>query len=82
MLELRDATAGYGDPAGARVVLSGLRLRLAPGERLGLFGPSGSGKTTITRLLTFQLRLWSGQYLLDAQPVIGTGWAVPAEVRR
>ena len=82
MLELRDATAGYGDPAGARVVLSGLRLRLAPGERVGLLGPSGSGKTTVTRLLTFQLRLWSGQYLLDAQPVIGTGWAVPAEVRR
>ena len=82
MLELRDATAGYGDPAGDPAVLSGLRLRLAPGERLGLLGPSGSGKTTVTRLLTFPLRLWSGQYLLDAQPVIGTGWAVPAEVRR
>ena len=82
MLELRDATAGYGNPAGDPAGLSGLRLRLAPGERLGLLGPSGSGKTTVTRLLTFQLRLWSGQYLLDAQPVIGTGWAVPAEVRR
>lgn len=82
MLELRDVTVGYGDPARAPAVLSGLQVRLAPGERLGLLGPSGSGKTTIIRLLTFQLPLWSGEYLVDAQPVNGTGWAVSAEVRR
>ena len=62
------------------MVLSGLRLRLAPGERVGLLGPSGSGKTTITRLLTFNCGC--GRANTCWTPVIGTGWAVPAEVRR
>lgn len=82
MLELRDVTAGYGDPARARPVLEDFTLSLEAGQRRGLLGPSGSGKTTITRLLGFQLAPWAGSYRLDGEPVTDTGWGVPAAVRR
>ncbi len=45
-------------PGGARPVLSGLQLTLAPGERIAIRGDSGSGKTTLSSLL---LRLWDPQ---------------------
>jgi thiol reductant ABC exporter CydC subunit len=35
----------------SRPVLSGLSLRLDPGERVALVGPSGAGKTTVANLL-------------------------------
>lgn len=82
MLELRDATTGYGQASRATPVLEDFGLSVPPGQRWGLLGPSGSGKTTITRLLSFQLPLWSGSYLLDGQPVTRTGWDVPAVHRR
>ena len=36
---------------GTRTILLDLRLRVAPGEFIGLLGPSGSGKTSLLRLL-------------------------------
>jgi heme exporter protein A len=37
--------------AGATVILADVRLRVAPGEALGVFGANGAGKTTLLRLL-------------------------------
>ncbi|WP_444429291.1 ATP-binding cassette domain-containing protein [Rhodobacter capsulatus] len=36
---------------GATVILGALRLRVEPGEVLGIAGPSGSGKSTLLRIL-------------------------------
>jgi ABC-type multidrug transport system ATPase subunit len=43
--------AGVSRAFGATVVLRGVDLRLAPGERLALFGNNGAGKTTLLRIL-------------------------------
>src|SRR5919197_6106577 len=37
--------------AGARVLVAGATLRVAPGDRIGLVGRNGAGKTTTMRVL-------------------------------
>jgi macrolide transport system ATP-binding/permease protein len=46
-LRARDITKSYGD----RVVLPGIDLTAAPGQRLGLVGENGVGKSTLLRIL-------------------------------
>ncbi|MDR1646934.1 MAG: ATP-binding cassette domain-containing protein [Zoogloeaceae bacterium] len=41
--------------------LSGLRLRLAPGCRIGLLGRNGAGKSTLMKLLAGELPLLAGE---------------------
>ncbi|MCW8874222.1 MAG: ATP-binding cassette domain-containing protein, partial [Gammaproteobacteria bacterium] len=59
LLRLEEAAVGYGD----RPLLSGVRLDLAPGARIGLLGPNGAGKSTLIKLLAGELALRSGQRL-------------------
>jgi len=47
LLRLEEAAAGYGE----RAVVRGVRLGLAPGDRLGLLGANGAGKSTLVKLL-------------------------------
>jgi ATP-binding cassette, subfamily F, member 3 len=50
------AVAGYpGAP-----ILEGLKLLIAPGERIGLLGPNGAGKSTLVRTLAGELPVLSG----------------------
>lgn len=56
LLEVDDLHVGYG-----RVpVLRGLSLRVAEGERVGLFGPNGHGKSTLLRTISGLHRATSG----------------------
>jgi phosphonate transport system ATP-binding protein len=54
-------------PPGGRVLLSGIDLALAPGERIALVGPSGAGKTTLLRTLNGQLPPAAGEVRLGGQ---------------
>ena len=54
---LEDVSAGYA----GRAVVSGIRLTLRPGARLGLLGPNGAGKSTLIKLLAGENEPLSGQ---------------------
>jgi len=53
---------------GARLVLQGLDLRIAPGEIYGLLGPNGAGKTTLIRAICGRLKLEGGSMAIAGQP--------------
>jgi iron complex transport system ATP-binding protein len=52
-----------------RVVLRGVDLAIAPGERLALIGPNGAGKSTLLRALAGLVPVRSGRVTLDGDPV-------------
>lgn len=54
---------------GARRVIDGVDLALAPGELLCLLGPNGSGKSTLLHALTGLASPVSGEVLLDGKPI-------------
>jgi ATP-binding cassette subfamily F protein 3 len=50
---------GWGDKA-QRVILTSIKLLIAPGDRIGLLGPNGAGKSTLVRTLAGELPALSG----------------------
>lgn len=69
-VEFRDVHFGYVE---GREVLRGLSLTLEPGKITALAGPSGAGKTTTADLLLKLLQPWSGEILVDGQPLSEVG---------
>ena len=57
LIRLHDAAVGYGE----RTVLSGIKLSLEPGQRIGLVGPNGEGKSTLVKLLAGELDIRNGE---------------------
>ncbi|WP_433532849.1 anchored repeat-type ABC transporter ATP-binding subunit [Micromonospora sp. CA-263727] len=53
---------------GGRPVLRGVRLRVAPGDLVGLVGPNGAGKTTLLRAVLALVRRRSGRVLVAGVP--------------
>jgi ATP-binding cassette subfamily C protein CydC len=62
VLELTDLAAGW--PGADAASVTGVTLRLAPGDRVHLAGPSGAGKTTLAQALVRFLD-YTGSYRLD-----------------
>jgi ATP-binding cassette subfamily B protein len=69
-VEFRDVRFGYVED---KEVLHGLSLTLAPGKITALAGPSGAGKTTTADLLLKLFEPWSGEILVDGQPLSEAG---------
>ena len=61
---LEDVSFGYG---AERPVLSGVSLRVRPGERLALMGPSGVGKSTLGALVARFFDPTEGRVLIDGR---------------
>ena len=57
LLALENQAGGYQD----RTVVAGLRLTIAPGDRLALLGRNGAGKSTVMKLLAGTLPATGGQ---------------------
>lgn len=66
-LEASDVHAGYreGD------VISGLNLRIGPGDFIGLVGPNGSGKTSFIKSMSGELRPREGIVCLSGDDIYG-----------
>jgi len=71
LLELDEVATGYGAPDEDAPLLSGVRLHIAPGERLGLLGRNGAGKSTLIKLLAGELQVWQGRCNKAASLKIG-----------
>jgi ATP-binding cassette subfamily B multidrug efflux pump len=65
-IEFQDLHFHYGKRGG---VMSGLNLRVRPGEKIGLVGPSGAGKSTLVNVLLRLYELESGRILIDGQDI-------------
>lgn len=71
-VEFRNVHFGY---VPDREVLHGINLVLEAGKTTALAGPSGAGKTTTADLLLKLFEPWSGEILLDGQPLGQAGCA-------
>jgi ATPase subunit of ABC transporter with duplicated ATPase domains len=65
---------------GAAVVLEGVSLTVAPGDRLGVVGPNGVGKSTLLRALAGLVPLDAGR--VDLAPPTATVGLLPQEPDR
>jgi heme exporter protein A len=74
MIAARGLTKAYG----LRLVLKGVDLDIAAGERVALVGPNGAGKTTLMRILASLARPTFGSVAVAGLPLP----AAAAEVRR
>ena len=74
MIETHDLSREYGP----KVALSGLNLRVEPGEILGFLGPNGAGKSTTVKILTGMIRPTRGRARVAGFDVVEQ----PIEVKR
>ena len=61
LLNIRQASVGYGQGEQFKTVLSDLNFNLQAGDRLGILGRNGAGKSTLIKVLADELTLHSGQ---------------------
>lgn len=70
LLNLMDANAGYADSEDGPV-LTGIRLNISAGDRIGLLGVNGAGKSTLVKALSTGSTLLAGERVLSKDTKIG-----------
>ena len=72
-LQLIKAFVRYPDQDGLlRTILNGIDLQASPGEFISVVGPTGCGKSTMLRLVLGSEQPFSGEVLMDDQPITGS----------
>jgi ABC-type bacteriocin/lantibiotic exporter with double-glycine peptidase domain len=61
--------AGVDVVAGGHPILTGIDLRIEPGEHVAIVGPSGAGKTSLVGLLLGWYRPAAGSLKIDGEPL-------------
>ena len=69
LLEARELRKSYGSGPSQICVLSGVDLRVAPGELIAVVGPSGAGKSTLLHLLAALDTPTSGTVYFEQKPI-------------
>jgi putative ABC transport system ATP-binding protein len=82
MLEAKDIVKHYAAESGPVPVLSGVSLRVEPGEFLAVVGRSGSGKSTLLNILSTLLRPDSGEVRFHGRDLAKLPEKELARVRR
>src|ERR1700674_3207947 len=82
VLSVRGLTKTYRSAGEQVVVLRGVNLSIAPGERVALTGESGSGKSTLLHLIAGLDNADGGEIRLADTPVSGLSDAGRAALRR
>ena len=59
LLTLEQIAAGYHD----KPIITGARLSIQPGDRIGLLGHNGAGKSTLIKLLAGELPAMAGEFI-------------------
>jgi ATP-binding cassette subfamily F protein 3 len=67
LLSVEQGACGYG----ARSVVTGITLSIAPLDRIALLGPNGAGKSTVTKMLAGDARLLNGRRVPAADLNVG-----------
>jgi len=73
ILQLKNISKGYGDPAKSnfRKVLDGLNLEVDTNQKIAIAGPSGSGKTTLLNLIGTLDQPDSGEIFFKGEKITG-----------
>ncbi len=64
-ISLKRLKKNYGD----KEVLKGIDLDIYPGQIIGYIGPNGAGKSTTVKILTGIIQDYSGDVLVDGEPL-------------
>jgi phospholipid/cholesterol/gamma-HCH transport system ATP-binding protein len=63
---VRNVTAGYGD----EIIIDGVSFEVRAGEIFAILGRSGCGKTTLFKVIMGLLEPYSGEVIIDGEPVV------------
>ena len=73
LIEIRNASKGYGHNGSRTEVLKDVSLSVEEGEFVVIVGYSGSGKSTLINLLSGLVKPDSGQALIEGRAITGPG---------